>query len=86
MYIPKVGILIEHHVLDLSISNSRREVNHLLLTPRGGDFDNFFRKCQNLYPMPGLLPPHPLWLDNDRCIIISGKLSSVNYCTSLCCE
>ena len=30
-YIPRVGILIGHHAFDLSISNSRREVNHLLL-------------------------------------------------------
>ena len=30
-YIPSVGILIGHHAFDLSISNSRREVNHLFL-------------------------------------------------------
>ena len=30
-YIPGVGILIGHQALDLSISNSRREVNHLFL-------------------------------------------------------
>ena len=31
MHIPRVGILIGHHALDLSVSNSRREVNHLFL-------------------------------------------------------
>ena len=30
-YIPRVGLLIGHHAFDLSISNSRRKVNHLLL-------------------------------------------------------
>ena len=30
-YIPGVGILIGPHAFDLSISNSRREVNHLFL-------------------------------------------------------
>ena len=39
MYIPRVGILIKHHVFDLAISNSRREINHFFLLII---FDNFF--------------------------------------------
>ena len=53
-------VLIKHRAFDLSISNSRRDVNLLFLIiltiiffPGGGDFDNFFiRKCQNSHPMP----------------------------------
>ena len=47
-YIPRVRILIGHHVFDLSVLQSRREVNHLFLLilttlfrPGGGDFDIF---------------------------------------------
>ena len=41
-------------------------------SPWGGDFDNFFRKCQNLHPMPD--PPPPLGLDTDRCITANDKV------------
>ena len=48
-HIPRVEVLTGHHAFDLSISNSRREVNQsflIILTitfcPGGGDFDNFF--------------------------------------------
>ena len=49
---------------DLSITKSRREINHTFdhyFLPGGGDFDNFFRKCQNphLCPTP---PPSGLTL------------------------
>ena len=43
-YIPRVRILIGHHAFDLSILNSRRDVNHLfllILTIMGEDCDNF---------------------------------------------
>jgi len=32
-YIPRVGILIGQHAFDFSISNSRRQLNHLLQNP-----------------------------------------------------
>ena len=63
-YIPRVGILISPHAFDPSISNSRREVNHLFLLifdnyflPGSEDLIMFFRKCQN--PHPELDPPSP---------------------------
>ena len=62
---PRVGILIGHHAFDLSISNSRREVNHYFVS------DNF-------YFLPGDRPPplpSPLGLDIDRCIITSIFIS-----------
>ena len=62
---PQGGDLIRYHAFHLSISNSRREVNHLLVLiiwqlffAWGGDFGNFcFRKCQNPHPMPDPSPP-----------------------------
>ena len=71
-YIPRVGILIGPHAFDLSISNSRREVNHLfqliftiIFLPRGGDFDYFLENVKN--PTLCSAPPS-LGLDIDRCI------------------
>ena len=62
-YISRVGILIGHHVFDLSILYSRREVNLFLLSltilscPGVGILIIFFRKCQNSHPMSD--PPAP---------------------------
>ena len=72
-YIPGVGILIGHHGFDLSISNTRGEVNHLFLLiltiivcPAVGILIIFFLKNVKI---PTLCPPPPLGLDIDRCII-----------------
>ena len=53
-YIPRVGILIGHHVFDLSLVYRRREVNHLFLLiltilfcPGVGILIILLRKCQN---------------------------------------
>ena len=51
-HIPRVGILIGHHAFDLSISKSRREVNHLFLL--------IFTVIFCSPPLPGL--------DIDKCI------------------
>ena len=61
---PRVGILIGHHAFDLSISNSRREVNHYFVS------DNFYFCPGNRPPLPS-----PLGLDIDRCIITSIFIS-----------
>jgi len=62
-----VGILIGQHAFNFLISNSRREVKHLLLIlltnifcPEGGDFgDYFLENVKNPHPMPELPPPPP---------------------------
>ena len=76
-YISRVGILVGHYAFDLSISYSRRGVNHLFLLiltilfrPGVGILIFFFRKCQNLHPMPDPPPPPPPGLDTDRCITV----------------
>ena len=58
---PRVGIL----TVDLRNKPfvSANFDNYFL--PGGGDFDNFFRKCQNPHPMPD--SPPPLGIDIDRC-------------------
>ena len=81
-YISRVGILIGHHAFLLSISNSRREENHLLLIPltitfcQGGDFDKIFLKMSKSPPYARHPPPRHLGLDTDRCItnVKVGKL------------
>jgi len=61
MYIPRVGILIRHPAFDLSISNSRRELNHLLVIlltaiySWGGDVDIFSENIN----IPALCPNCP---------------------------
>ena len=82
-YIPRVGILIGPHAFDLTISTSRREVNHLfqliftiIFLPRGGDFDYFLENVKN--PTLCSAPP-PLGLDIDRCINFgSWKVQGLN--------
>ena len=81
--IPRVGILIGRHAFDLSISNSRREVDHLFLIilaiifcPGVGILIIFFRKCQNSHRTPD---PPTLGLDIDRCITIKSLWSSCTW-------
>ena len=78
--IPRVGILIGHHALDLSILYSRREVNYfflliltILFRPGVEILIILFRKCQNPNPTPNPPPPPPLGLDTDRCITICPR-------------
>ena len=73
-YIPRVGILIGHHAVDLSILFCRRKVNHLFLLiltilfrPGVGILIIFLGNVK----IPTLCPPPPfppLRLDTDRCI------------------
>ena len=64
-HIPRVGILTWRHALDLSISKSRWEVNHLFLLvltiifcPGVGISIICFGKCQNPHPMSDPHSPH----------------------------